>query len=152
MNKRGMRDDLFQGCPGKRLAAAIRTIAAGGRSAPSSIAAATGEIGRYLLTDPKHAVLRLAEEGLSIKDIANWLGLSAGGVHNYPSSAVRKVNAARRNAVERYFCELNHLRRVATRFDEFARNFLAAVMLASTRIRPIGFALAGAKRSLRRHR
>ena len=32
-----------------------------------------------------------------------------------------------------YFCKLKQLRRVATRFDKLARNFLAAAMLASTR-------------------
>ena len=41
----------------------------------------------------------------------------------------------RRNVVERYFCKLKHFRRVATRFDKLARNFLAAVLLASSRIR-----------------
>jgi transposase len=40
----------------------------------------------------------------------------------------------KRNVVERYFCKLKHFRRVATRFDKLARNFLAAVMLASARI------------------
>ncbi|HTN64043.1 MAG TPA: IS5/IS1182 family transposase, partial [Devosia sp.] len=36
--------------------------------------------------------------------------------------------------VERFFCKLKHFRRVATRFDKLARNFLAAVALASTRL------------------
>ena len=39
-----------------------------------------------------------------------------------------------RNLVERFFCKLKQFRRVATRFDKLARNFLAAVLLASTRI------------------
>jgi len=39
-----------------------------------------------------------------------------------------------RNLVERFFCKLKHFRRVATRFDKLARNFLAAVLLASTRL------------------
>jgi transposase len=39
-----------------------------------------------------------------------------------------------RNLVERFFCKLKHFRRVATRFDKLARNFLAAVALASTRL------------------
>jgi transposase len=39
-----------------------------------------------------------------------------------------------RNLVERFFCRLKHFRRVATRFDKLARNFLASVLLASTRI------------------
>jgi len=36
--------------------------------------------------------------------------------------------------MERFFCKLRQLRRVATRFDKLARNFLAAVLLASTRL------------------
>ncbi|MBO6878699.1 MAG: transposase, partial [Maricaulis sp.] len=39
-----------------------------------------------------------------------------------------------RNLVERFFCKLKHFRRCATRFDKLARNFLAAVALASTRL------------------
>jgi len=39
-----------------------------------------------------------------------------------------------RNQVERFFCKLKHFRRIATRFDKLARNFLAAVLLASTRL------------------
>lgn len=34
----------------------------------------------------------------------------------------------------RYFFKLKHVRRVATRFDKLARDFLAAVLLASTRL------------------
>ena len=40
----------------------------------------------------------------------------------------------RRSRVEHFFCKLKQFRRVATRFDKLARNFLAAVALASTRI------------------
>lgn len=39
-----------------------------------------------------------------------------------------------RNLVERYFNKLKHFRRVATRFDKLARNFMAAVALASSRL------------------
>jgi transposase len=39
-----------------------------------------------------------------------------------------------RNQVERFFCRLKHFRRVATRFDKLARNFLAAILLVSTRL------------------
>jgi transposase len=40
----------------------------------------------------------------------------------------------RRNVVERYLCKIKHFRRVATRFDKLARNFLATVLLASSRL------------------
>jgi len=36
-----------------------------------------------------------------------------------------------RNAVERTFCRLKDWRRIATRYDKLARNFAAAVILAS---------------------
>lgn len=39
-----------------------------------------------------------------------------------------------RNLVERFFCNLKQFRRIATRFEKHAVNFLAAVALASTRI------------------
>ena len=41
----------------------------------------------------------------------------------------------KRNLVERFFNKLKHFRRIATRFDKLARNYLAAVLLASTRLR-----------------
>jgi len=40
-----------------------------------------------------------------------------------------------RNLVERFFNKLKHFRRIATRYDKLARNFLAAVALASCRLR-----------------
>ncbi len=39
-----------------------------------------------------------------------------------------------RNLVERFFNKLKHFRRIATRFDKLARNYLAAVLLASIRL------------------
>ena len=39
-----------------------------------------------------------------------------------------------RNLVERFFNKLKHFRRIATRYDKLARNFLAAVAIASCRI------------------
>lgn len=39
-----------------------------------------------------------------------------------------------RNLVERFFNKLKHFRRIATRFDKLARNYLATVLLASTRL------------------
>jgi len=38
----------------------------------------------------------------------------------------------RRNLVERMFCRLKDWRRIATRYDKLARNFIAAVQLAAT--------------------
>jgi transposase len=39
-----------------------------------------------------------------------------------------------RNLIERMFCRLKDFRRVATRYDKLARNFLAATLLAALAI------------------
>lgn len=39
-----------------------------------------------------------------------------------------------RNLIERFFSKLKHFRRVATRYDKLAANFLAMVQLASVRL------------------
>ena len=39
-----------------------------------------------------------------------------------------------RNIIERTFCRLKDFRRIATRYDKLARNFLASILLASTRL------------------
>jgi transposase len=64
-----------------------------------------------------------------------------GGCAHIPTQKDRKVQRSvdpaiyrQRNQVERFFCKLKHFRRIATRFDKLARNFLAAVLLASTRL------------------
>ncbi len=64
-----------------------------------------------------------------------------GGCAHIPTQKDRKIQRSvdpaiyrQRNQVERFFCKLKHFRRIATRFDKLARNFLAAVLLASTRL------------------
>jgi hypothetical protein len=44
---------------------------------------------------------------------------------------LRKQNS---RLIERFFNKLKHFRRVATHYDKTARNFLAAVLLAATRL------------------
>ncbi|MBY8977148.1 transposase, partial [Rhodobacteraceae bacterium NNCM2] len=39
-----------------------------------------------------------------------------------------------RNLVERFFNKLKHFRKVATRYEKTARNYLAAVLIASSRL------------------
>ncbi len=69
--------------------------------------------------------------------------LSAGGANgtlpNIPPKANRgwkpcfsPVLYRSRNAIERMFCRLKDFRRVATRYDRLATNYLAAVCLAAT--------------------
>ena len=66
---------------------------------------------------------------------------SPGGRAHIPTQRDRKVQRSvnaelyrQRNLIERFFNKLKHFRRIATRYDKLARNFLAAVMLASVRI------------------
>lgn len=92
----GVRGYLLKDAPADDLAAAIRTVAAGGRAIPAELAAAAWEIGRDPLTDRERDALRLAEEGLPNKDIARRLGLSPGTVRNYLSDAAAKLGAANR--------------------------------------------------------
>lgn len=47
-------------------------------------------------------------------------------IHPFDRSAYK-----RRNLVERMFCRLKDWRRIATRYDKLARNFLSAVSLAA---------------------
>lgn len=54
--------------------------------------------------------------------------------HRLVQRTVSRRIYRQRNLVERYFNKLKHFRRVATRFEKLARNFLAAVLLASARL------------------
>ena len=61
-----------------------------------------------------------------------------GAVPNIPAKSNRKwkpcfskVLYRERNLVERFFSKLKHFRRIATRYDKLARNFLAAVEIAA---------------------
>jgi transposase len=46
--------------------------------------------------------------------------------HRYDKAAYKG-----RNVIERMFCRLKDFRRIATRYDKLARNFLSAVLLAA---------------------
>ena len=46
--------------------------------------------------------------------------------HGYDADAYK-----RRNLIERMFCRLKDFRRIATRYDKLARNFLAGVLIAA---------------------
>ena len=82
----------------------------------------------------------IADRGYDSMAIIELVRRSGGEAHIPTQSRVRIQRSVapnlyrRRNLVERFFCKLKHFRRVATRFDKLARNFLAAVLLASTRL------------------
>ena len=73
----------------------------------------------------------------SIRDLIE----SQGAVPNIPAKSNRKWKPCfsktlyrQRNLVERFFSKLKHFRRIATRYDKLAENFLAMVKLASMRL------------------
>ena len=63
---------------------------------------------------------------------------SQGAVPNIPSKSNRRWKSCfsrtlykGRNAVERMFCRLKDFRRIATRYDKLAANFLSAIYLVA---------------------
>lgn len=82
----------------------------------------------------------VADRGYDARAILELIEATGARGH-IPTQRDRKVQRTvdpalyrQRNLVERFFNKLKHFRRVATRFDKLARNFLAAVLLASTRL------------------
>jgi transposase len=64
-----------------------------------------------------------------------------GATPNIPAKSNRKWKPCfskrlyrERNLIERFFSKLKHFRRIATRYDKLAENFLAMVQLASMRL------------------
>jgi len=64
-----------------------------------------------------------------------------GAVPNIPAKSNRKWKPCfskrlyrERNLVERFFSKLKHFRRIATRYDKLAENFLGMVQFASMRL------------------
>lgn len=66
---------------------------------------------------------------------------AGGSTPNIPAKRNRKWKPCfskrlyrERNLIERFFSKLKHFRRVATRYDKLAANFLAMIQLASMRL------------------
>ena len=79
----------------------------------------------------------LADKGYDANSLRNALG-AQGTEAVIPSTASRKraipydtVAYRDRNMIERAFCSLKDYRRIATRYDRLARNFLSAVAIAA---------------------
>jgi len=82
----------------------------------------------------------VADRGYDARAIIEQVEAIGGRAH-IPTCRDRKVQRSidpdlyrHRNLVERFFNRLKHFRRIATRYDKTARNFLAAVMLAAVRL------------------
>ena len=96
----GVRGFLLKDAPANALAAAIRTVHAGGRAIAPELALESWSGAQDPLTERERQVLRLAGEGASSADIARQIHLSEGTVRNYLSEAISKLNAG--NRVEAY--------------------------------------------------
>ena len=82
----------------------------------------------------------VADRGYFARAVADAIEASGARAHIPSQSNVRVRRSVdpnlyrRRNVIERYFNKLKHFRGVATRYQKLARNFLAAVLLASARL------------------
>jgi len=92
----GVSGYLLKDSPAADLADAIRRVAGGGRVIAPALAEAAWSAEADPLTDRERAVLRLAAEGRSNKEIARVLALSPGTVRNYLSDACGKIGAGNR--------------------------------------------------------
>ena len=82
----------------------------------------------------------VADRGYFARNIIELIEAGGGTAHIPSQSNIRVRRVVdpeiyrQRNLVERFFNKLKHFRRIATRFDKLARNFLAALALASVRL------------------
>ncbi|MCW2368387.1 transposase [Sphingobium sp. B11D3D] len=90
-----------------------------------------------LLDDPAPRTIVLADKAYDSNAIRDLIERQ-GAVPNIPSKANRRWKSCfsktlykNRNAVERMFCRLKDYRRIATRYDKLATNFLSAIYLAA---------------------
>ncbi len=97
----GVRGYLLKDTPSAELAAAVRTVAAGGKAISPHLAEAVWDTPADPLTERERAILRLAEEGRSNRAIASALSLSVGTVRNYLSEAAQKLGASNRTEAGR---------------------------------------------------
>ncbi len=82
----------------------------------------------------------VADRGFFARTIIDLIEASGARAHIPSQSNVRAPRVVDlaiyrcRNLVERFFNKLKHFRRIATRYDKLAGNFLAALLIASTRL------------------
>ncbi len=86
------------------------------------------------------ASIVVGDRGYDARALIDQIEAKGGSAH-IPTQRDRKQQRSvapeiyrKRNLVERFFNKIKHFRRVATRFDKLAANFLAAVSLAATRL------------------
>jgi two-component system response regulator DesR len=92
----GVRGYTLKDSPADQLADGVRRVARGMQVIDPELAAVAAFAPVDPLSDRERAVLRLAQEGRSNKEIARSLSLSPGTVRNYLSEAAAKLGAANR--------------------------------------------------------
>lgn len=92
----GVRGYLLKDARADTLAAAIRTVHAGGRAVAPELALESWGGDEDPLTERERQVLRLAGEGKTSAEIAKLVCLSEGTVRNYLSEAISKLKAGNR--------------------------------------------------------
>ena len=82
----------------------------------------------------------VADRGYDARAILHLIAAHGGRGH-IPTQRDRKVQRSvdpaiyrQRNLVERFFNKLKHFRKIATRYEKSARNYLAAVLIACSRL------------------
>ncbi|MFZ6743187.1 response regulator transcription factor [Undibacterium sp. JH2W] len=96
----GVRGYMLKDAPADTLAAAIRTVHAGGRAIAPELAMESWGGEQDPLSERERQVLRLAGTGSTSTEIAKLMHLSEGTVRNYLSEAISKLHA--KNRVEAY--------------------------------------------------
>lgn len=88
----GAKGFMVKETPAEELAAAVRTIAAGGTAVDQKLATESLFEGDNPLTEREMEVLKIAEQGLKVQEIAARVYLSPGTVRNYLSNAISKTH------------------------------------------------------------
>ena len=96
----GVLGYMLKDAPIDTLAAAIRTVHAGGKAIAPELALESWGGQQDPLSEKERQILRLAGTGSSNQEIANLIHLSEGTVRNYLSEAISKLNA--KNRVEAF--------------------------------------------------
>ncbi len=91
----GVAGYVLKAAPVADLVQALRTVRDGGRVVDPALAARAWDAPAGL-TEREREVLRLAEDGLPNRDIADHLHLAEGTVRNYLSAAITKLHARNR--------------------------------------------------------
>ena len=93
-----------------------------------------------LLTSLGEGDVLLGDKAYDADWLRQWIE-ALGAAPNIPDKSNRKERHCfsktlykERNRVERFFNKIKHFRRIATRFEKHAQNYLAMIKLASIRI------------------